>query len=223
MSSTCRECSGDAAAYALGALDRREAAAFVDHVSTCVGCRAELDAFARVTDRMALAVPQYEPPRRLRRAVMSEIAAAGRRRRSMPQPLRAPAAALAVAALAAVAIGFAGVVALSPRAPATRTIAARVADPHARAELRFQGRHAELLVRGMPQPAAGDVYEVWLVRRRGGAPQPTPALFGVTSRGDGVVAVPGNVPTLRAVLVTEEPAGGTRVPTGPPVIEARLS
>ena len=224
MNPACRELGGDAAAYALGALERREAGVVADHLATCAACRAELDQLAAVTERLALAVPQYAPPRRLRRAVLSEIAAPGRqRRRPITRPLTAAATGLAAVGLAAFAVGSFRAAEPSPPTPATRTIAARVADPRARAELRFAGRHAELFVRGMREPAAGDVYEVWLVRRGGGAPQPTTSLFGVTSRGDAVVAVPGDARALRAVLVTEEPAGGTRVPTTRPVIEARLS
>ncbi len=58
--------------------------------------------------------------------------------------------------------------------------------------------------------------------QRGGSPQPTDALFSVSSSGGATVAVPGGVTGARAVLVTAEPLGGSRAPTSPPVIVARL-
>ena len=124
--------------------------------------------------------------------------------------------------LAALVVALIAARALSPSHPAARTVVASVRGS-GHAELKISGGRAELVVRGMPRPAGTDIYEVWLVRRSGGAPQPTTALFSVTSAGDGIVAVPGSVHAIRDVLVTEEPAGGTKVPTNPPVIAARIT
>jgi hypothetical protein len=74
----------------------------------------------------------------------------------------------------------------------------------------------------MPQPPLGKVYEVWL-RRASSAPSPTDALFSVTSRGSGSVAVPGNLHGVREVLVTSEPQGGSAHPTSAPVLRVALS
>jgi hypothetical protein len=68
---------------------------------------------------------------------------------------------------------------------------------------------------------AGRVYEVWL--KGAGAPQPADALFTVSASGDATVGVPGVVPGIREVMVTAEPLGGSRTPTGRPVIVAHLS
>ena len=43
----------------------------------------------------------------------------------------------------------------------------------------------------MPQAAPGRVYEVWV--KRAGLPQPTDALFTVSSAGDASVGVPGSI------------------------------
>ena len=43
-------------------------------------------------------------------------------------------------------------------------------------------------------------------------------LFSVTTSGDGAVDVPGNLKGIKAAMVTEAPAGGTKVPTTKPVI-----
>jgi len=95
-----------------------------------------------------------------------------------------------------------------------------VRAPGASGWLRLSGGHAELTLAGMPQTNLGRVYEVWV--ERSGAPEPTDALFTVTSRGAATVGVPVGVPGARAVLVTSEPLGGSRVPTTPPMVIARL-
>jgi hypothetical protein len=75
----------------------------------------------------------------------------------------------------------------------------------------------------MPQTAPGRVYEVWVVKGSGGSPQPTDALFNVTSAGNATVGVPGSVSGVSEVLVSSEPRGGSRSPTTAPVIVAHVS
>ncbi len=84
-----------------------------------------------------------------------------------------------------------------------------------------QGR-GELVMRGMPAPPAGHVYELW-IQRGSAAPSPTRALFSVTSAGSGDVGVPGSLQGVRRVLVTPEPVGGSLTPTHAPVIVAQVS
>jgi hypothetical protein len=206
----------DVGGYALGALDEREAAAFEEHLDGCPACRDELGALIAVTERLALAVPQFAPPPRLRRAVLSAVRPSRDRR---PVVRRVAAVAVALTALVLVLTSHFGPLQAHHRA---LTVTARVIGSHGHAELRLAGGHAELVISGMPQPPAGEVYEVWRVGRGGGPPRPTTALFGVTTAGDGVVAVPGGLRALAEVLVTAEPAGGTDAPTSPAVIEARL-
>ncbi len=100
----------------------------------------------------------------------------------------------------------------------TRVYASTVGD----ARLYVTGARAELVVARLPQPAGGRIYEVWLARR-GRAPAPTVALFSVTRSGAGDAAVPGDLSGVSAVLVTQEPAGGSPRPTSAPVIVTPLS
>jgi hypothetical protein len=99
--------------------------------------------------------------------------------------------------------------------PTTRVIPATVGL----AELRLTGDRGELIVEHLPAPPPGRIYEVWLQRARH-APAPTSALFSVTAAGTGDVDVPGSLRGVSRVLVTQEPAGGSRVPTTAPVIVA---
>jgi hypothetical protein len=90
------------------------------------------------------------------------------------------------------------------------------------AHLRVTGDRGELIAQGLPQPPAGRIYEMW-VQRGKATPTPTGTLFSVTSRGSVAVGVPGSLNGVSAVMVTQEPAGGTLVPTSAPVIVARVS
>jgi hypothetical protein len=64
---------------------------------------------------------------------------------------------------------------------------------------------------------------VWLDHGGGRTPQPTDALFSVSREGHATVDVPGDLDGVKAVLVTDEPLGGSRIPTRAPVIAATLS
>jgi anti-sigma-K factor RskA len=77
------------------------------------------------------------------------------------------------------------------------------------------------VVRRFAQPPAGKIYEVWLVHGKN-PPSPTTALFSVTSAGNGVATVPGNLKGVSSVLVTPEPMGGSPHPTHTPVISVPL-
>jgi Anti-sigma-K factor rskA len=132
----------------------------------------------------------------------------------------------AVAVATLIVLGVAGGLALD-HSSTSRT--ARASQPNStfsarttRASLRRAGPHTELLVSRMPEPPVGEVYEVWL-NRPSTAPQPTDALFTVTSEGNGAVEVPGNLRGVREVTVTSEPLGGSSSPTSAPVLRLPVS
>jgi anti-sigma-K factor RskA len=224
------DCGRDAGAYVLGALGPQEADEFRRHMATCAVCRDEVAALQSVVDELPMAAPQLPAPRALKRRVIAGARAerVARARRGSDRRARRPGApsargALALtAALAVLALVVAGLTLSPGRSPLTRVVRASVAAPSASAVVRLTAGHGELIVRRMPAAPAGKVYEVWL-RRRGGSPRPTSALFDVTSAGAAVVAVPGNLHGVQEVLVTPEPLGGSRVPTHAPVILARLA
>jgi len=232
VTSEKRDCGGDAAAYALGALEPAEAEAFRAHLERCIVCRDELAAFQQVVDVLPMTAPQYSPSRRLRRRVLRTVrdeprsAAAPARRQARRGGLSwgsfpRPAMALAVL-LVLVVVGVGGAVLSSTGAGHTRVIQASVVGTAGSAQLRLRDGQAKLIVNHLPLPPAGHIYEVWL-KRADAAPAPTSALFSVTSAGAADVDVPGNLSGVSQVLVTPEPAGGSRVPTHAPVIVAQLA
>lgn len=224
-----RECGGDVAAYALGALDDAETDAFRAHLQTCAVCRDELASFRAVVDALPMSAPQHAAPpdlrRRLMRTVEGEARAATRAGRGRTAGRRASRWSLARPVLglgAALAVAVAVVIGLDQgSSSSTRVIHARVTGPGS-AEIRLNHGHAELVVHDFAPPPAGQIYEVW-VRRGTATPSPTTALFSVTSAGNGDVEVPGTLEGVSAVMVTPEPAGGTKVPTHPAVISAQLT
>jgi len=224
-----RDCGADAAAYALGALEPTEADAFRDHLATCAVCRDEVSAFDSVVDVLPLTAPPQRVPRALKRRVMDEVRTesrakpTGEPRRSgwmtaFPRPM------LALGATAMVVVLAVGAVLLGPGGGGSgpRVFHASVAFKNASAVLSVRGNRGELVVHRMRPPPAGQVYEVWL-KRGSRAPEPTTALFSVTAAGSGSVDVPGNLRGVTQMMVTPEPAGGSEVPTHPPVLVAQLT
>jgi anti-sigma-K factor RskA len=216
----------NAAPYVLGALTEEEHEAFLAHLATCAVCREEVAALQAVAAALPAAAPQFSAPPELKRRVMSEVAqdarrATGEREAREPARRRPGGRARLVPALAA---GFAAVLAvvvvIAGGGGGSRVVQAHVSAPGASASVRLSGGHAFLTVNGMPQAPPGRVYELWV--KRAGSPEPTDALFTVTSRGDATVGVPGGVSGVRALLVTAEPRGGSSVPSRAPVIVANL-
>lgn len=226
-------CDSNAAPYVLGALTDHEHDAFRRHLDSCAVCREEVAALQLVADALPVAAPQLTAPPALKRRLMAEVEQEARVRqvaarsgadgrlgirssaRGRPRWRSNVAVAVLAAAVAALAI-----VVVAGGGGHTRVIPARVRVPRASASLIVSGDHAQLEIADMPQAGTGRVYEVW--RKGAGAPQPTDALFTVSSDGSATVGIPGGVAGVREVLVTSEPLGGSSVPTRPPVILARI-
>ena len=75
-----------------------------------------------------------------------------------------------------------------------------------------------LRVHGMPALKDNETYQVWLERDGEVIPK---AMFTVSDDGDGLTAV-DDLQGADRVMVTKEPAGGARAPSGPPVVTVKL-
>jgi anti-sigma-K factor RskA len=226
----CVECV-DAAPYVLGSL--ADAERYREHLATCAACRAEVAKLQRAVNMLPATVPPVAAPESLRERVLGTVRseaellrAAGdhadraptRAGRSRARRLPLWSAGIAVAASIAVAAIVIGGGSTSNE----RVTSAQVAQAAhgARASLRQAGGRGELVVTNMPQPPRGRIYEVWL--NRGASPQPTDALFGVTSGGSGSVDIPSSLHGVREVVVTSEPLGGSPRPTSQPLLRVVL-
>jgi anti-sigma factor RsiW len=230
----------DAASYVLRAMPDGEREDYRAHLARCASCAAKVAELDFVSDALLSGVPQLSAPPEIRGRVMavvraeSELLLASGHGADRPQPVRPsrrwrrllsrplPAVALASVALA---IGIGGGVLLSggDGGVTPRTVVAKVDAAGAKARLRVSSDGAKLEVSGMPSPPEGRVYQVWLDRRGRTSPEPTDALFSVSHEGHATVDVPGKLDGVDKVLVTDEPLGGSRLPTRAPVITVRLT
>lgn len=230
-----REYTEALGAYALGALAENEADRMSRHLEGCAACRAELEGLRTAVDALPASVEQVEPPPELKQRLMAIVQseadllrAAGetadrpdadraprRRRRVLTAPLWRPAIAVGLACAIAVVV-----VLLVAGGSGTRTIRAQV-NPSlhsagVRASVQLSGSRAQLIVSGLPAPAAGHVDELWV--KHGAAVRPA-GTFVVRS---GSVDVERPVRPGDLVMVTVEPGRGTSAPTGTPLLVARV-
>lgn len=226
MSGT-HDCGGDAAAYALGALEPAEAEAFERHLEGCAVCRDELAALEQVVHALPMAAPQQPAPKELRRRVMRAVredpakASAPRRPRAGLRSTWVWRGVVLAGACAAIVLAvFAGLDYSS--GSSVRVIRAQVAGIAGTASVRLSGGRGELIVHHLSPPPPGKIYELWL-KRASAAPVPTSVLFSVTSGGAGEVGLPPRLHGVTEILVTPEPKGGSSAPTHTPVIVAPLT
>lgn len=228
----------DAASYLLRAMPDGEWEGYAAHLASCQVCAAKVAELGVVSDALLNAVPQLDVPPEIRSRVMSTVRAesellrasgagadrpAERRRRFGLPALRPwPAAVLATSLLALGIGGGALLVGGGESDPATQTIACAEAPEGASCRMQIAGDRAKLVLAGLPRPPEGRIYQVWLDRHGGTAPEPTEALFSVR-KGRASVDVPGDLTGVRQVLVTHEPLGGSEVPTRQPIVAARMS
>ena len=228
----------DIAAYALGALDANEVRELEDHLEGCRTCRAYLAELSSAVDLIPASVPQMEAPPALRERLVETVRAEAKRIEEVSQasePVGATSrwrswrgiAARPATAMAAGAVLVAGVAAgwllhdsgsaehsLTPLHP---TAAAPPGSVSASLD-RVDGS-ATLEVRRMPALPRDDVYEVWSLQGRAMRPQST---FVLRQDGTANAAVP-HLAGASAVLVTQEPHGGSKSPTSAPLLRAPLA
>jgi anti-sigma-K factor RskA len=230
-----------AAAYLLGALPEDEREGYEAHLAGCAVCREEVEQLAPAAEALPASVEPIAPPPELKSRIMAEVEReavllaaagpgadepAGRRRRrrfrwTLPRLTLAPVAAAAAVLIVGVAIGF-GIAGLGDGG---RTVTAQVdaaRAPGAGAQIEVEDGAATLTAHGLPAPPSGRVYQVWL-KRPGRPPEPTPALFSPSRDGTATATVPGSLDGIDQVLVTDEPMGGSRMPTREPLIAATVS
>jgi hypothetical protein len=229
--------------YLLGALPPEEREDFAAHLDACPVCRRDVHELGIAADALPISVPPVAAPAALKARIMAVVeseaellAAAGEqadepRRASAPARTRArrgflggwllrPGVALACAAVLLVAGGLVG--ALLSGGEDTRTVTASTTVPGADVRLEVRDDASTLVARNLPEPPPGRMFQVW-IKRPGRDPAPTSVLWSPRSNGSAEVAVPGSLDGVEAVLVTDEPRGGSEKPSRQPVITAPLA
>jgi anti-sigma factor RsiW len=234
----------EAAAFAIGALDPDRKEDFKAHLDSCKRCQDELRWLAPAVLALPETVEPQTPPPGLKVRLMAEVRAdveaetkrakvEERRERAASRQtfgewLRGlhlggltykPLAGLAVVILiVAGGIGYAvgtgggsgGGAHTTRIEPGANGIEASVVREGDRGELHLAG------VKDLPE---GKVLEAWV--QRGNAVEPVPALFTPDHAGNASTTIE-NMKNVSAVLVTREPAGGTKVPTTEPIVKVPL-
>jgi anti-sigma-K factor RskA len=230
MNAPADEIHDAAGAYALDALDDLERARFEAHLARCATCRQDVADF-QATARLLGAAAAEAPPPALRDNVLAAIRdvrqeslfALPRARRGMRPWITG----LSVAAALAI-IGLLAVFAIDARDERddAQLLAQTLAAPDARTVQldavgtdtgsgrlvwsESEGR-AVLVVDGLPPVAEGRAYELWYIEGD------TPERAGVLDQdGSRIVAVLDDLPAgAEKIGITEEPAAGSDLPTGP--------
>jgi len=218
-----------AGTYVLGALPEDERALYEEHLRACAACRAEADELLVAAEALPVSAPAMVPPPALKARIMAEVEreaallqSAGEPRAVVPEKRRRrwrlalpmPAVALACAALLLGVLGGAALFGGS----SGRTIEFQGGQ----AELELSDNGATIVASNMQAPPEGKTYMVWL-KRPGKAPEPTSALFTPRRDGSATASVTGDMDGVEAVLINQEPLGGSTTPTSPVLMTATLT
>jgi anti-sigma-K factor RskA len=214
-----------AGTYVLGALPEDEKARYEEHLAACPACRAEVDELAVAARALPVSAPAMKPPPALKARIMAEVereaallASAGeprsrpkrRWRFALPMPALATACAALIAGVLGGALLFGG--------GTGRTVQFAGGN----AELEINDDSATIVASNLPAPPAGKTYMVWL-KRPGKAPEPTSALFTPRRDGSATASVTGDMDGVEAVLINQEPLGGSTTPTSRVLLKATLT
>lgn len=108
-----------------------------------------------------------------------------------------------------------------------RTALFDVLDTHARhyqlgqGEAVTRGGRIYLALRALPEPPHGRVYQAWTIER--GVSKAIPSsTFVPDARGVALIVIGADARTTTDVSVTLEPEGGSKEPTGKPLMDAAL-
>jgi anti-sigma factor RsiW len=202
----------DLEAYALGALEPSEAAAFEAHLVACSDCRDGLASYGGVLRALrALPAAAAPPPPRVVRPPFGWIAAV------------AAAAAVGIVVGERVAVMGAdrdGVAIAALIAAQSRAVVLAGTSARGTAIVASGGRGTAFVVSGLPPPPPGRGYQVWV---RGAAVR-SPGMLHRTNDGLEVLIVSGDaLAGAHRIGITIEPAGGSPARTGPAQVTGKVS
>lgn len=237
-------------AYALDALDEQEASTVKEHLEACPSCRTELRAYQVIASSMPLAVPQYQPPARVKTALMERVAASQSESQPQAAPQPAPQAApswlerfnaflrggfgpLRLAGLAAILVLLASNLLLwrqvadlraaQPEMLGVINLTPAGNDPYATGVIIVSAdrSHGTLVVDNLRLLPEDQQYQLWLVKD---SYRVSGGVFSVDDEGYGALWVHSDEPlgNFTSFGITIEPHGGSEYPTGERVLMGGL-
>lgn len=233
-----RRWRAEVAAHLLSSLEPDETEALERHLEGCERCRAEIRWLQPAIDMLPESVPQLDPPPQLRERLMAEARtdatavalredeATVRSERGLRSShgllgfLMRPAVGLTAVALIGAVIGGYALRGGGGGAGTTTTHATTVAaSGTVKATLERSGDSGTLEMTGLHPLPRSRVYEAWV--QRDGRVEPS-ALFAAGRDGSAGTAISHQLDGAKAVMVTVEPRGGSRQPTGTPILRVAL-
>jgi len=226
-------------AYVLGSLDSEEVSRVEEHLSSCLICRNESNAFQTAADQLSFVAPAAVPSPDLKDRLMKRVQASRPQpRTSVPTPSRSwlerllPAWSLASLFFIFALAGFNLFlwqrlnqleVVTSPGG--MRAVPLSTSDPTSSATgfvlISTDGDSGALIVDGLPPLDESQQYQLWLIRD---GQRTSGAVFSTDERSYGGTRIraPGSLLKYSSVGITIEPAGGSPQPTGTKVLGGQL-
>lgn len=234
----------EAVAFALGSLDPGQVDDFTTHLKTCKRCQEELRWLAPAVRALPEAVEPQTPPPALKARLMAEVRedAEAEERRAKAAERRERAAASGgfgewlrglhvgsltlkpLAGLAAVVVIVAGGIGFAVGTNGsgsghTHTYELEASAGGVGAKVVREGQKAEVRLTSVEQLPQGKVLEAWVERE--GTVEAVPALFAPDQAGEASTEIE-DMKDVSVVMVTKEPAGGSKTPTSEPIVEVPL-
>jgi hypothetical protein len=231
----------EVAAFALGVLDAAQIDDFREHLDRCKRCQDELRWLEPAVRALPETVEQQSPPAELKVRLMEEVRAdlaaeaqqgrdGQRRERASRKGFREwlsgldiggltwkPLAGMA-AVILIVAAGVGYLVGNGGGSGGTHTWESEQPGGIHASVVR-EGDQGELRLTGLGQVPKGKTLEAWV--QRGEAVEPVAMLFRPDGEGNASTQIE-DFEGVDAVMVTEEPAGGTKAPTTEPLVSVPL-
>ena len=238
-------------AYLLEALSPGEKIDLEHHLGGCAECQAELRWLEPAKERLVEEVEQVEPSPALKSRLMAAVAedlaenpveepaVAPARTEATPSPTRekkskfgwlnfgqllrpATLGALAVVLFAGVVTGYA--VRGGDSEPSGPTVAQRVVPfssvvGRTDGAMVTDGNSGSVQMENLKKLDEGQVYQAWV--QKGKTVEPTDTLFTPRRDGSATASIP-NLHDVDAVMISEEPSGGSEQPTTTPIITINL-
>ena len=220
-------------AWLLGALPEDEAAGFKRHLDECAVCREDAASLQVAVDALPASAAPHAPPPALKGRIMAvvegeaELLQATGPESDRPHRRRSERRSW-LGGLSLAPGARAGPRRARDRLPRLPGAAERrPGEDHragavaaASATLEVQDGQGRLVASHLPDPPNGRVYQVWL-DKGGKTPEPTNVLFTTSNDGSATADVP-SLDGVKRVMVTDEPSGGSRSPTGKLLLTASV-
>lgn len=210
-----------------GVLDNEQAGRLERHLASCASCARESAQLAATVEELAYAVPLRRAPAALRAAVLERVRTDERRRRRVAPSSgawrRALVPVLSASCVAlAVALGVVSQRAAEPRPGAVTVVALQTGEELAGAHVRLllDSEQAFLLVRDLPDPPAGMVWQLWRYDER----HRMRSLLVLEHGGASMLVRAGSLRLgqVAGFVVTMEHGRGSAEPSGHEVASAEL-